>query len=140
MTDEDLTAYFTAMCKRFGMDERMMPVADIRRLKSRTTSDGDNSLVLVQFSLRNQRDDFYSAYLKRRDLQLNHLGFDSTRRVYVSENLAAGARKLKAAAVRLKKARKLASVYTKLGVIFVKPSCTAPSIAIKSEEQLNQFS
>lgn len=138
LTGEDLMMYFTAMCKQLGMSEQTKPVADIRRLKSRVMNDGDHSLVLVQFALRNQRDDFYSAYLRKHDLQLSHLGFESTRRIYVNENLTTGARKLKTAAVRLKKSGKLASVYTKLGVIFVKPTSAAPAIVIQSEEQLNQ--
>lgn len=103
-------------------------------------NDGDSSLVLVQFALKNQQDDFYSAYLRRRDLQLNHLGFDSTRRVYVNENLTAAARKLKTAAIRLKKAGKLASVYTKLGIIYIKPTTAAQPTIILSEEELNKFS
>lgn len=136
---EDLLAYFTAVWKWLGIDERMKPSVDIRRLKSGAMNDGDNSLVLVQFALRNQRDDFYNAYLRKRDLQLTHLGFESTRRVYINENLTVAARKLKAASVRLKKAGKLASVFTKLGVVFVKPTAVARPTAIQSEEQLNQF-
>lgn len=137
---EDLPALFKAACKQLGMDDRTTPSVDIRRLKAGVMNDGDNSLVLVQFALRNQRDDFYSAYLRRRDLQLSHLGIESTRRVYVNENLTVAARRLKAAAVRLKKAGKLSSVYTKLGTVVVKPTATAKPIVIQSEEQLNQFS
>lgn len=137
---ENLLAHFKAVCKQLGMDERTLPSVDIRRLKTGAMNDGDNSLVLVQFALKNHRDDFYSAYLRKHDLQLNHLGIESTRRVYVNENLTVAARKLKAAAVRLKKTGKLASVYTKLGVVLVKPTATTQPIAIQSEEQLNQFS
>lgn len=137
---ENLLAYFEAMCKQLGMHERIMPSVDIRRLKSGEMNDGEYSLVLVQFALRNQRDDFYSFYLRKRDLQLNHLGIESTRRIYVNENLTAAARKLKAAALRLKKTGKLATVYTKLGVVFVKPTASAQTIVIQCEEQLNQLS
>lgn len=136
---EDLIEHFKAICMQLGMDERSVPSVDIRRLKSGVMNDGDNSLVLVQFSLRNLRDDFYSAYLRKRDLQLSHLGINSAQRVYVNENLTVEARKLKIAAVRLKKAGRLASVYTKNGTVIVRPTATAQPIAIRSEEQLNQF-
>lgn len=137
---EDLMKHFSAICMQLGIDERSTPSVDIRRLKSGAMNDGDISLVLVQFALRNLRDDFYSAYLRKRDLQLNHLGINSTRRVYVNENLAAVPRKIKVAAVRLKKAGKLASVYTKNGTVIVKSTTAAQPIVINSEEQLNQFS
>ena len=136
LNGEDLLAHFKAVCKQLGMDERSLPSVDIRRLRSGVMKNSDNSLVLVQFALRNQRDDFYSAYLRRRDLQLCHLGFESTRRVYVNENLVVAARKLKAAAIRLKKAGTLVSVFTKLGIVYVKTTKTAQPIAIQSEEQL----
>lgn len=57
----------------------------------------------------------------------------------MNENLTVRARKLKAAAVRLKKAGKLASVFTKLGVVFVKSSGAVQPVAVQSEEQLNQL-
>lgn len=140
LKNENLLAHFKAVCKQLGMDERTTPAVDIRRLKTGVMNDGDNSLVLVQFALKNHRDDFYSSYLRKHDLQLSHLGFESTRRVYVNENLTTTGRKLKAAAVRLKKAGKLAAVFTKLGAVIVKPTATGQPIVIQSEEQLNQFS
>lgn len=140
LQDEDLLKHFKAICKQLGMDERMSSMVDFKRLKAGSLNDGDNGLVLLQFALKNHRDNFYSTYLRKHNLQLNHLGFDSTRRFYVNENLTVSAQKLKAAAVRLKKAGKLSTVYTKLGVVYVRKTAGADPIIIKSEEQLNQFS
>lgn len=100
LKDENLTSYFNAMWKHVGLREDSIPCGDIRRLKPSTKGD---SLVRIEFALRNNRDDFYSNYLRLRDLQLYHLGIDSPRRVYVNENLAVDARRIKAAALRLKK-------------------------------------
>ena len=140
LQDEDLLKYFKAICKQLGLDERMSSMVDVKRLKVGSLNDGDNGLVLVQFALKNQRDNFYSTYLRKHNLQLSHLGFDSSHRVYVNENLTVPAQKLKAAAVRLKKAGKIFSVYTKLGVVYVRQSAGVEPIVIKSEDQLNLFS
>ncbi|KAL9707347.1 hypothetical protein quinque_010865 [Culex quinquefasciatus] len=56
------------------------------------------------------------------------------------KRLKAAAQKLKAAAIRLKKAGKLFTVYTKLGVAYVRRVAGADPIVIVSEEQLNQLS
>lgn len=136
MKDENLMAYFKAMWKQIGMQENI-PSVDLRRLSSSTKSDG---LIVVQFALRNNRDDFYSRYLQKRDLKLCHLSIDSPRRIYINENLTITARKLKAAALRLKKAGKLSSVYTRLGTVMVKRSADQQPVAIHSEQHLDQFS
>ncbi|KAL1380783.1 hypothetical protein pipiens_013931 [Culex pipiens pipiens] len=114
---EDLPAYFTAMLKHVGLDGSVPPSVDIRRLYSRSPNGSDGSFIKIQFALRNARDDFYYAYLGKHDLKLCHLGIDSTRRVYVNESLTDAARKIRAAAIRLKKDGKLSSVYTKRGVV-----------------------
>ncbi|KAL9706470.1 hypothetical protein quinque_009988 [Culex quinquefasciatus] len=137
---EDLLKHFKAICKQLGLDERLSSMVDVKRLKAGTLSDGDNGLVLVQFALKNQRDNFYRTYLRKHNLQLSHLGIDSAHRVYVNENLTRSAQKLKAAAIRLKKAGKLFTVYTKLGVVYVRRVAGADPIVIVSEEQLNQLS
>ncbi|KAL9706236.1 hypothetical protein quinque_009754 [Culex quinquefasciatus] len=138
----DVAYFYTSRqyAKQLGLDERLSSMVDVKRLKAGTLSDGDNGLVLVQFALKNQRDNFYRTYLRKHNLQLSHLGIDSAHRVYVNENLTRAAQKLKAAAIRLKKAGKLFTVYTKLGVVYVRRVAGADPIVIVSEEQLNQLS
>lgn len=135
LKDENLTAYFGAMWKQVGLPECTIPSVDLRRLSTRSQGDG---LIVMQFALKNNRDDFYSRYLQKRDLKLCHLGIDSPRRIYVNENLTITARRIKAAALRLKKAGKLSSVYTKQGTVIVKRSADQQPVAILSEEHLNQ--
>lgn len=136
---EDLPAYFTAMLKHVGLDGSVPPSVDIRRLYSRSPNGSDGSFIKIQFALRNARDDFYYAYLGKHDLKLCHLGIDSTRRVYVNESLTDAARKVRAAAIRLKKDGKLSSVYTKRGVVHVKKLPNANPVAVLSENQLRQL-
>lgn len=135
---ENVAAYFKDMWKQVGLPENPAPLVDVRRLKTGTQGDG---LILLQFALRNNRDDFYSCYLRKRDLKLQHLGMNSTRRFYVNENLAVPARKIKKAALELKKSGKLSSVYSKKGIVHVKRTADQqPGTAVHSENQLQQYS
>lgn len=136
LKDENLASYFTAMWNQVGLNSENIPLVDMRRLGSTAKSDG---LVVLQFALKNKRDEFYSSYLQKRDLKLLHLGINSHRRIYVNENLTVAVRKIKAAALRLKKAGKIASVYTKQGIVIVKRAANQPPTAIHSEEILEHF-
>lgn len=141
MTGENLHDLFNAMCKQLGFNDDAYPLVDIRRMKAKAAlKDGNECLIIVQFALRNSRDDFYNAYLRTRDLKLRHVGLESDRRIYVNENLSVAARKLKVAALRMKKAGKLSTVYTKQGVVYVKPTVESLPMVINSESDLDQFS
>lgn len=137
ISGENVEVYFKAMWKQVGLPENPAPLVDVRRLRPGTQGDG---LILLQFALRNNRDDFYSSYLRKRDLQLQHLGINSTRRFYVNENLAVAARKIKKSALELKKSGKLSSVYSKKGIVHVKPAADQPGTAVHSESQLQRYS
>lgn len=141
MNGENLRELFNAMCKQLGFNDDLYPLVDIRRMKAKAAlKEGNECLIVVQFALKNSRDDFYNAYLRTRDLKLRHLGLDSDRRIYVNENLTVGARKVKVAALRLKKAGKLSTVYTKQGVVHVKPTAESRPTVVNSEKDLDQFS
>lgn len=129
--------YFNHMWKFVGLHEDIKPLVHIRRLRPNAKGD---ALIILQFALRNDRDEFYSCYLQKRDLKLCHLGIDSTRRIYVNENLTVTARRIKAAALRLKKDGKLSSVYTKQGIVMVKRSVDQLPVTIRSEALLDHFS
>lgn len=109
----------------------------IRRMR---TDDNNGGLIVVEFALKSSRDEFYSAYLRKRDLKLRHVGLESDRRVYINESLTSEARKLKSAAIHLKKAGKLASVFTKQGVLHVKTTVSGLPIVIQTEDELAKYS
>ena len=123
--------------KHLGVSDNIN--AEPRRMKSSSNLDRDG-LTVVEFGLKTTRDDFYSAYLHKRDLKLKHIGVDSDRRIYVNESLTVEARKLKSMALHLKKAGKLASVYTKQGIIHVKATAGGPAIVIQSADDLEKYS
>lgn len=137
---ENLHELFTAMCKQLGVHDDVCPAVDIRRMKTKDAQrDGDKCLVVMQFALKSSRDHFYSAYLRTRNLNLRHLGLDSDRRIYVNENLTVNARKVKVAALRIKKTGKLSTVYTKQGVVYVKPTAESNPVVVNSVKDLDKF-
>lgn len=136
MRGEDLGAYFKSICKQLSQRETSV---HIRRTRS-NQAEGSEGVIVVEFALKNERDEFYSAYLRRHDLKLRHIGLDSDHRVYINENLTIAARKLKLLALELKRNGKLASVFTKQGVVNVRRSPNEPPVIVRTEEDLTQFS
>lgn len=106
-----------------------------RRIEPGPNSDRDG-LIVVEFALKAARDEFCGAYLRERNLKLRHIGLDSDRRVNINESLTTETLKLKSAAqhLNLKKMGKLTYVYTKLGVVHVKP--TGSQLAIVNDRKM----
>lgn len=136
--DENLNSTLTDIGKYLAVKDTSNLMATTRRMKSGSSSHNDG-LVAVEFALKATRDEFYSAYLRKRDLKLKHIGLNSDRRIYINESLSTEARKLKSAALHLKKAGKLASVYTKQGIVYVKKAADGSAVVIKSEVELDKF-
>ncbi|KAL9698981.1 hypothetical protein quinque_002422 [Culex quinquefasciatus] len=101
--------------------------------------DGNNCLILLQFAITNQRNDFFGRYLGSRSLTLRQAGFQSDGRVFVNENLTPAARRIKAKAIDLKKEGKLSTVYSRSGVVHVKTAESDETFPIKAEQELLEF-
>ncbi|XP_062550476.1 uncharacterized protein LOC134215274 [Armigeres subalbatus] len=136
--DERLNTVLEDISKHLDINRSSL-LAAARRMAPSSSSD-KNSLFVVEFALKSTRDQFYSAYLRKRDLKLKHIGMDSDRRIYINESLTVEARNLKSAALNLKKAGKLTSVYTKHGVVHVKSATGGPFNTVRSEDELDKFS
>lgn len=135
---ENLNSTLKQIGKHLAVKDATTLMMEPRRMKSGSNS-GRDGLIVVEFALKMARDEFYSAYLRKCDLKLNHIGLDSDRRVYINESLTSEARKLKSMALHLKKAGKLTSVHSKQGVIHVKSAAGGPTIIIQSEIELERF-
>lgn len=137
-TGENLDSMLKAIGRHLQVKETSTLMAESRRMISGRNSD-TTGLIVVEFAIRATRDEFYSAYLRKRDLKLRHIGLDSDRRIYINESLTIEARKLKSRALHLKKEGRLTSVYTKQGVLYVKPATNESSVVIQSERDLNEY-
>lgn len=136
---EDLKHYFRCWCSAMGYTENMIPLVDIRRLTRSPMNSGSNCLILVQFAFTSQRNDFFSKYLAMRSLNLSQIGFQTNKRIYINENLTILARKIKTKAIELKKQGKLAYVFSRGGLIYVREQNSGDNIVVKSLEDLQRF-
>lgn len=114
---ENLANYFSSMCLSMGYTDSQLPIVDLYRTRSSTV--GIKTPIVIEFALCNQRDAFFRKYLHTRNLSLMQLGFDADTRIYVNESLTPSARKILSDALAMKKNGKLRSVYTRSGVIYV---------------------
>lgn len=137
--NEDLQYYFRTWCKTLGYVDNSIPIVDIRRLTRTPPRAGNVYFLLVQFAITNQRNDFFSSYLRSHSLNLNQIGFQTNKRVYVNENLTPAARKIKSIAIDLRKAGELVKVFSRGGEILVRRKDDDRDVIIKSEEDLRRF-
>lgn len=135
-TGENLGQYFVIWCRSLGYADEAIPLVDIKRLAKGTPTTGTMYLILVQFAITVQRNEFYARYLRSRKLSLTDIGFTTNRRIFVNENLGPVARELRTKALQMKKRGELAAVYTKLGILFVKKTSDHQEKPILSENDL----
>lgn len=135
-SSEDLKGYFVGIAKALGYDGESIPPVYAKRLARTPIAVGSTPPIVLQFGFKFARDEFYNRYLSSRNLTLAHLGFDVNKRIFLNENLTEEARRIKSLAVKLKKAGKLFSVYTRDGVVHVKPNADAAAQRINSVDQL----
>lgn len=133
---EDLNAYFHEWCRSLGYSENNYPLADVRRLANKI-SNGAAPIILIQFAITVQRNDFYSAYLRSRALSTQQIGFSVNKRIYINENLGIAARAIRAKALKMKKEGKLRSVFTRTGIVYIKRLNDDREIAVKDEAELD---
>lgn len=134
--DEDLSRFYLSWCQLLGYEKGAYPLADLKRLARPPLREGSACLILIQFAITNQRNDFYGRYMQLRTLTLSQIGFDSDQRIYINENLIPADRKLKIKAVELKRAGKLSAVYSRGGVIHVKLPDSDQHRPVNSEQEL----
>lgn len=136
VTGENLLSYFHTWCRAFGYAESNFPLVDIRRLSKGTTIAGNVYMILIQFALTVQRNDFYSRYLRSRTLSLSGIGFTVDKRIYINENLGPNMRDLRTKALKLKKDGKLRGVVTRNGLLYVRRVGDEKDTAVTSERDL----
>lgn len=138
-TNEDLPHHVSSISKAIGFAESKVTHVHCKRLRSGRLPEGSRCLTLLQFTSVQLRDEFYSKYLTKRDLNLHHIGIESSHRIYINENLSKNARSVKREALRMRQDKKLVTVSSKNGIVHVKRTADGPSIPVMSIEQLAQL-
>lgn len=136
--EENLLEYFGKWCQTLGLIH-CLPNVDIRRLHKLAMVPGKSYMILVQFAITNQRNDFYLRYLKSRSLTLDQLGFSSKDRVFVNSNLTVPARAIKSKALLAKRNGELHSVTTRDGIVYVKKNSESESRRVGTEDELRMI-
>lgn len=137
VTNENLKATFEHITKALGFDT--VPLVGLKRLTRNPIKPGDSPPIVCQFALRMERDVFYRQYLAHRQLNLSHVGFESSNRIYINENLTHFARNIRTEALKLRRHGQLQQVYTKDGVVFAKGSSATAAVACHSLAHLEHF-
>lgn len=137
---ENLSNYVQVWCRSLGHLEPGMPLIDVRRLMKPGANAGSAPIILLQFAFNIQRNEFYSRYLRSRNLSLSQIGFSVNKRIYINENLTPLAREIRSKALQLKKNGKARSVYSRDGIVYVKLTAGGPEKAIAAIHELDQLS
>lgn len=114
-----------------------VPLVQPKRLARSPIVTGSTPPILLQFAFNISRNEFYSRYLATRNLSLVHLGFNVNTRIYINENLSEDARKIRGAAIKLKKSGKLHNVFTRDGIVYIKLREGAAAVPIQAMEHLH---
>lgn len=118
---ENTNVLLKRLAVALGYCESNIPLMYTKRLSRAPIIVGATPPILLQFAFRASKDEFFVRYLSRKNLSLSHLGVGAEKRVYLNENLTETARIIKGIALKLKRSGHIKNVFTKGGVIFVKP-------------------
>ena len=151
LENEKISDIFIKICAAVGYVDQT-PVVFIRRIKgrlpkqqnepfssvstSKKSPDIRMSPILVEFSFHGERKQFMLRYFKCDNLNLSCLGFSSTNRIFVNENLTKHDMEIKRKALTLKKTGKVHSVFILDGRVFVRQDKSSQQIHIDDIRQL----
>lgn len=133
---EDLRGIIGSVAIALGYDEMCLPITFSKRLARLPIAAGTTPPILIQFSAKLARDDFYYRYHSLKTLSLQHLGFGIDKRIYLNENLSESARKIRKKALKLQKSGKLQNVFVKNGCVYIKNSMNSEAVEVHTLEQL----
>lgn len=137
MQNEDLGEYFDKWCQILGY--KSSPAVDSRRLSKHPMTVGKKYLILLQFALSNQRNDFFKKYMSCKSLSLDDIGFELKDRIFINENLALPDRIIRTKALEAKKHGKLESVFTRNGGVFVRKTGDTVDRSVSSHDDLKKI-
>lgn len=136
---ENMDVMMQKVAVALGYDDTDTPLVYTKRLARAPIVAGATPPILLQFAFRASRDDFFHRYFTKRNLNLNHLGYNADRRIYINENLIESDRRIKGIALKLKHCGKIRHVFSKDGIVYVKPSDNVPALPIYFVDQLAEY-
>lgn len=92
--------------------------------------------ILIKFWSSGAKNDFFNAYMSKRNLCVTNIGFTTPSRIYINENLTKRNFEIFRLARKMKSERKIFQYHTYNGRISVKLNAESRQIGIDSKDQL----
>lgn len=133
--NENLNELFEQLCTQIGFTPKEFTLLSIFRVKNKSKQ----PTIVMKFISQNARNEFYQRYWKTKNLSLIDLGFETDSRVYVQESLTKANHEIFKQAMSLKRDKKLSSVYTYNGLVYVKSQPESTGVLIDSISHLSVY-
>lgn len=139
---ENLDHIFDCICK--ALNVATPPYKSIYRLKGKRGNNSPDTTIIVQLLtpfVKNYILKMLAQFRKKFNGQLclHHIGFDSNQCVYINENLTSTNFKILQTGIKLKRQKKITSIYSFRGLIYAKTAPNTEPIHIANEVDFDQF-
>jgi hypothetical protein len=136
---ENSRAIYQSIATAIGYPNNYAPLAEVFRLGVKKPNTKYDPPLILRFANRIEKNIFHQKYFEMKNLGLNHIGFQTTSRIIISENLTKTYQVIFSAAMKLKHDGKLTRVSTLRGAVYAKPCGKEKSIPIRSLSDLDCF-
>lgn len=126
------------ICRTLEINEKTT-ISSVFRPFRKNQLNSNTAPIIIKFWTREDKLFFYNKYIKIGNLNLSHIGLNSTARVYCNDGLTKRNSTILHRAKTLKNLNKIAKVTTKKGCVFVTLLNKSTSYVIKSVENLNDL-
>jgi prefoldin subunit 5 len=127
---ENCKILYERIAVAIGYPTEMIPKADAFRLGRKKAGARNDPPILLRFSNRFEKSDFFKKYLGKLTLNLSDIGFDLNTRIYMAENLTVAKQKILQEALKMKREGALSSVKSKFGAIRIQRNKDANEVQI----------
>lgn len=107
------------------------------RVRPRNDGRERDSVVIAKFGSNGIRHQFYSRYFQRQGFDALDLGFATSKKIYISDNLTKANAKIRGLATALKRSHKIANFSIREGVVRVKVKSDSTPVPIHTSEDLD---
>jgi hypothetical protein len=136
LKDENLETYYKNIAVAIKFDPEILPRVRAFRLGRKKPGSRTDPPILFKFSNRFDRMDFFRAYLKDINLKLSDIGLTTDTRIYLSDNMTTMNRRIFQAAWKLRDEKKIFSVKTISGKVYIRIREADMPIAISHLSEL----
>lgn len=136
LKDENLGIYYEKIATAININPDALPRARIFRIGRKKPGSKTDPPILIKFSNRFDRMDFFRAYLKDTNLKLSDIGFTVDTRIYLSDNLTSMNRRIFQMAMKMRTEKKIFSVKTVAGKVYIRIVEEDTPIAISHHSEL----